>query len=166
MGISDSLGMPIGQMFKPFWRSIGPTAVKDLQSRPQTAQLVADLLRVSVSELLLSIQADVLPWLVLTKNQDVIVRIAQARGETDPGKACFEGSNRGPIMALLLVQNVPDLESFITPLYKNISQFFDGFGFVDLLKIEPMRIAVELLQNAGEEDDSRRSRVLSCYSRV
>jgi serine/threonine-protein kinase ATR len=159
MGISDSLGIPIGQMFKPFWRSIGPTAVKELQSRPQTAQLVADLLRVSVSELLLSIQADVLPWLVLTKNRDVIVRIAQARGETDPGKACLEGSNRGPIMALLLVQNVPDLESFITALYRDISQFFDGFGFIDLLKIEPMLIAVELLQNAGEEDDSRRSRV-------
>jgi serine/threonine-protein kinase ATR len=166
MGISDSLGIPIGQMFKPFWRSIGPTAVKDLQSRPQTAQLVADLLRVSVSELLLSIQADVLPWLVLTKNQDVIVRIAQARGDPDPGKACLEGSNKGPIMALLLVQNVPDLESFITALYRNISQFFDGFGFVDLLKIEPMLIAVELLQNAGEEDDSRRSRVLSCYSKM
>jgi hypothetical protein len=27
------------------------------------------------------------------------------------------------------------------------------------LRIEPMLIAVELLQNAGEEDDSRRSRV-------
>lgn len=159
MGISDGLGIPIGQMFKPFWRSIGPTAVKDLQSRPQITQLVADLLRVSVSELLLSIQADVLPWLVLTKNHDVIVRIAQARGETDPGKACLEGSNRGPIMALLLIQNVPDLESFITALYRDISQLFHGFGFVDLLKIEPMLIAVELLQTAGEEDDSRRSRV-------
>jgi serine/threonine-protein kinase ATR len=151
--------MPIGQMFKPFWRSIGPTAVKDLQSRPQTAQLVADLLRISVPELLISIQADVLPWLVLTKKQDVIARIAQARGETDPGEACLEGPNRGPIMALLLVQNVPDLENFVTALYRDISKFFDGFGFVDLLRIEPMLIAVELLQNAGEEDDSRRSRV-------
>ena len=151
--------MPVGQMFKPFWRSIGPTAVKDLQSRPQTAQLVADLLRISVPELLVSIQADVLPWLVLTKKQDVIARIAQARGETDPGEACLEGPNRGPIMALLLVQNVPDLENFVTALYRDISRFFDGFGFVDLLRIEPMLIAVELLQNAGEEDDSRRSRV-------
>src|ERR1700694_910684 len=130
MGISDSLGIPVGQMFKPFWRSIGPTAVKDLQSRPQTAQLVADLLRISVSELLISIQGDVLPWLVLTKQQDVILRIAQARGETDPGQACLEGPNRGPIMALLLVQNVPDLENFITALYRNISPFYDGFGLL------------------------------------
>lgn len=165
MGISDSLGIPVEQMFKPFWRSIGPIAVRDLQSRPQIAQLVADLLRVSVSELLLSIQAEVLPWLVLTKNQDVIMRIAQARGETDPGQACFQGSNRGPILALLLVQNVPDLENFITALYRDISPFFHGFGFVDLLKIEPMLIAVELLQNAGEEDDSRRSRVCHVISK-
>ena len=115
-------------MFRPFWRSIGPTVVKDLQNRPQTAQLISDLLRISVPELLISIQSDVLPWLVLTKRQDVIVRIAQARGETDPGNSCLVGPNRGPIMAMLLVQNVPDLENFVTTLYRHISPLFDGFG--------------------------------------
>jgi serine/threonine-protein kinase ATR len=159
MGISDTLDIPVGQMFKPFWRSIGPTAVKDLQSRPQTAQLVADLLRISVSDLLLSIQADVLPWLVLTKKKDVILRIAQARGDNDPGPACGEATNKGPIMALLLVQNVPDLENFVTALFRHISPLFDGYEFVDLLMIQPMLTAVELLKNAGEEDESRRSRV-------
>lgn len=161
MGISDALEIPLAQMFRPFWRSIGPTAVKDLQSRPQTAQLVADLLKVSVSDLLCSIQVDILPWLVLMKKRDVILRIAQARGDNDPGEACLEGSNKGPIMALLLVQNVPDLENFIMDLFRDISPLFDGFEFVDLLKIQPMLTAVELLQNAGEEEESRRSRVFN-----
>jgi serine/threonine-protein kinase ATR len=160
MAISDTLNIPLARMFKPYWRSIGPTAVKDLQSRPQTAQLVADLLRISVPDLLLSIQADVLPWLVLTKSKEVILRIAQARGDSDPGKVCLEGTNKGPIIALLLVQNVPDLENFITSLFRDVSSLFDGFEFVDLLKIQPMPTAVELLKNAGEEDESRRSRVL------
>jgi serine/threonine-protein kinase ATR len=131
-----------------------------LPNRPQTAQLVADLLEISVSELLLSIQADVLPWLVLTKKKDVILRIAQARGDGDPGKVCLESTNRGPILALLLVQNVPDLEVFVTTLFRDMSSLFDGFEFVDLLKIQPMLTAVELLKNAGEEDESRRSRVI------
>lgn len=148
-------------MLRPFWRSIGPTVVKDLQSRPQTAQLMADILGTSVTELLISIQADVLPWLVLAKKKEVILRIAQARNDEDPGATCLDAANLGPILAILLVQNVTDLENFILALLRDISPIFNGFEFVDLLRSEPMLIAVELLKNAGEEDDSRKSRVCS-----
>lgn len=87
------------------------------------------------------------------------MRIAQARGENDPGQACLEDTNKGPIMALLLAQNVSDIEDFVMTLFRYISPLFDGYKFVDLLKVKPMLTAVELLKNAGEEDESRRSRV-------
>jgi len=159
LNISKVLGIPVEQMLKPYWRSIGPAVVKDLQTRPQTAQLTADLLGISVSKLLLTIQADVLPWLVLAKKKDIIMRIAQARNDDDPGATCLEVSNMGPILALLLVQNVPDLENFVLASLKDISSVFNEWEFVDLLKSGPTLIAVELLKNAGEEDDGRKSRV-------
>ena len=147
-------------MLKPYWRSIGPTAVKDLQTRPQTTQSVADLLGLSVSDLLLRIQAEVLPWLMLTKKKDVILRIAQARKDSEPAMTCYNGTNLAPIMALLLVQPVKDQESFILPLFREIwPSFFAKMELVDLLKTEPMLIALELLKDAGDIDENRRSRV-------
>ncbi len=152
--------MPVGQMFRPFWRSIGPTAIKDLQTRPQTTQLMADLLGLSVTDLLLKIQADVLPWLVLTKKKDIILRISQARKDIDVGMTCYDSSNLAAIVAFLLIQNVPDLDAFIMALFRNVSEeTFGQMDLADLVRMEPMLIAVELLKSAGEEDDSRKSRV-------
>jgi serine/threonine-protein kinase ATR len=152
--------MSVKQMFSPFWRSIAPTVVKDLQNRPQTAQLMADLLGTSVSDLLLMTQTCTLPWLVLTKNKDVILRIAQVRRDDDPWRTIIQDSaNLGSIMALLLVQNVPNLEGFIMDLLRHISPHYAELDLVDLLKIDPIQIAIELLAKAGEEDDSKRSRV-------
>lgn len=159
LNISKAFGMPVGQLFSPYWRDIGIVVVKDLQTRPQTAQLTADLLGISVSELLVTIQADVLPWLVLGSKKDIIMRIAHACKEDDPGATCLADSNMGPILALLLMQNVTDLENFVLASLRKISPLFNGWEFVDLLKSGPMLIAVELLKNAGEEDDGRKSRV-------
>lgn len=159
MNVAEAQGVPVGQMINPFWRSIAHTVVKDLQTRPQTAQLVADLLFVTVPDLLVMTQAYTMPWLVLTKRVDIVSRIAQARSDDDPFRTCLESANLRAIMALLLVQNVPDLEEFIMDLLKTMSPRFNELDLLDIFKMEPIGIALELLTNAGEEDDSRKSRV-------
>jgi len=121
---------------------------------------VADLLGVSVTEFLTMTQPYTLPWLVLTKNNDVVSKISQARRDDEPWRAILESStNFGPIMALLLVQNVPNLDSFIMTLLRDISPHFDALDLDDLLRMDNIHIALELLKNAGEETDSKRSRV-------
>jgi serine/threonine-protein kinase ATR len=121
---------------------------------------MADILGVSVTEFLTLTQSYTLPWLVLTKNSAVLSRISQARQDDDPWRAILESStNFGPIMALLLVQNVPNLDDFIMNLLRDISPHFDALDVDDLLRMDNIHIALELLKNAGEETDSKRSRV-------
>lgn len=134
--------------------------VKDLQGRPQTAQLMADLMGISVANLLITTQRHTLPWLVLTKNKDVITRIAQARQDNNLSETIMKDStNLGSIMALLLAQDVTNLEEFIMDLLRHLSPHFNTLDLINLLRSAPINIAVELLEKAGEEDDSKRSRV-------
>jgi serine/threonine-protein kinase ATR len=161
LNTAEAQGVPVGQMFSPFWRTIAHTAVKDLQSRPQTAQLLAELLSISVSEFLVNTQAHTLPWLVLDRKTDVIARISQARDDKDPSEAILE--NMAAIMPHLLVQNVPDIEIFIMQLLRNVSSRFNDIDLVECVRMAAIEIALELLKNAGDEDDSRKSRVSIIY---
>lgn len=157
LSTAEAHGIPVGQMFSPFWRTIAHTAVSDLQNRPQTVQLMAELLSISVPEFLVETQAYTLPWLVLAKKTDIITKISQAREDDDPSKAII--SNMVAIMPLLLVQAVPDIETFIMGLLRGVSPAFDKIDLVQCLGIGAIEVAVELLKNAGDEDDSKKSRV-------
>lgn len=161
LSTAEAHGIPVGQMFSPFWRTIAHTAVSDLQNRPQTVQLMAELLSISVPEFLVETQAYTLPWLVLAKKTDIITKISQAREDDDPSKAII--SNMVAIMPLLLVQAVPDIETFIMGLLRGVSPAFDKIDLVQCLGIGAIEIAVELLKNAGDEDDSKKSRVSSFF---
>lgn len=151
--------MSVLDMFKPFWQAIAPTVIKDLQTRPQTAQLMADLLSVSVTDMLKMTQSATLPWLIREGKKDIIIKICHARGESDPMKLCFENSNLGPVMAHLLVQNVSDLESYIAGRFRALSSQFKEIGITEFLRTAPLPIALELLKNAGEADEANRGRV-------
>lgn len=135
-------------------------------ARPQTTRMISDLLQISVTELLLLIQTQALPWLVLTKKKEVIQKIAEARGETEPWQPCCDNANLGSILALLLSQDIPDIEDFSISLLKGISPHFDRFTLAELLKVEPVLTALELLKAAGEADETRKPRVwlLSAFS--
>jgi serine/threonine-protein kinase ATR len=155
-------------MFTPFWESVAIAAVKDLLVKPQTTQLMADLLEMTVPDFLILTQAYTLPWLVLWGEVKIIKKIAQARNE-DPGRVCIDDANVFRIMALLLVQDVNDIESHTMSKLKCISPEFDkqGLTFAHLLKIGPPNTFLQLLIVAGDADGSKKSRVCStsfgCY---
>jgi len=150
----------VDRMFRPFWGTVAIEAVKDLLVRPQTTQLMADLLGISVSEFLVLTQSHTLPWLVLLGKPEVIKKIAEARKD---GQVCWypcmETSNLVAILPLLLIQNVPDTESYVMKLLKAISPQFKEIDFTDLLRVEPASQALHLLKLAGDADDSKKSRV-------
>lgn len=136
------------QLFDPFWRTIAHTAVKDLHSRPQIAQLLAELLGVGVADFLVATQAHTLPWLVLDAQTDVVARISQARGDADAHQAVLD--NMATVLPLLLVQGVRDVRGFVMEALKRVSPDFGVLDLGDCLKMELIKIAVELLKNSGD----------------
>lgn len=149
----------VERLFSPCWDSLAIEVVKDLLVKPQTTQLMADLLGMSVSEFLVLTQSHTLPWLVLRKQAEVIKRIAEARRMPEESVMCTEPMNLCPILALLLVQNIPDLDSYIMATLKAASAGFKGFDLSELIRIEPASTALCLLKAAGEADDGKKSRI-------
>jgi serine/threonine-protein kinase ATR len=127
---------------------------------------MADLLGMSVSEFLVLTQSHTLPWLVLRKQAEVIKRIAEARRMPEESVMCTEPMNLCSILALLLVQNIPDLDSYIMATLKAASAGFKGFDLSELIRIEPASTALCLLKAAGEADDGKKSRVNNSLSKA
>jgi serine/threonine-protein kinase ATR len=114
-----------------------------------------------VQEFLVDTQAHTLPWLVLARKIDIIAKISQARNDDEPGQAII--ANLGPIITLLLVQPISDPESFVMGLFRSVSPEFDNLDLTECIKMATIEIAAELLKNAGDEEDSKKSRVGSSF---
>jgi serine/threonine-protein kinase ATR len=144
-------------LFSPFWRSIAPGLVKDVLSRPQKVQQLSDLLglRGGVDELLVMTQSDTVPFLVVTKEHDVLQRIAQARAVTGIqelimgssrtlanvlAKLLLECSNSERVAESLLQETVPNLKG----------------RFVEVVRLEAIMTACEILKAAGEMDNPKK----------
>jgi serine/threonine-protein kinase ATR len=164
LALADARRMKAPELFAPFWRTLGFTAIKDLVSKPQTSRMVAELLQTSVPELLLLVQSYALPWLILTKKREVVQKLAEARGEQESWMICIDGSNLGPILALLLVQDVPNLEEYCMSLFRHVSPHFDRVTLVELLGSEAAGTALELFKACGDADESRKPRIRAALS--
>jgi serine/threonine-protein kinase ATR len=127
--------------------------------RPQRSRALAELLQLSVNDLILLIQTHALPWLVLDKRHDAIQKIAEARQETDVWMPLLDGPNLAATLALLLVQETPDIEEFTKSHLNELSPHFHSLSLLDLFQSEPVLIALELLKAAASADESKKSLV-------
>lgn len=141
----------------PYWRTIAPTVVKDIQRRPQIAQYLSDLLGMSVSEFLCLTQVYTIPYLVLTKKRDALQKIADACGRTVQS-LCMNHSNMAAILACILLQTSNDVESVVMALLKAASPGFNEISCVELISAEPYLTASELLK-AASDDNTRKAQV-------
>ncbi|KAK6580379.1 hypothetical protein PZA11_007401 [Diplocarpon coronariae] len=158
--IAKKADLTVEKLLGSFWSSIATAAVTELLIRPQITQLLADLLGISVAQFLVLTQSYTLPFLVLNGKVDVIKRISEARNDADNFSVCMDPSNLPPILALLLVQNVPDLDSFVMGLLRRVSnEEFKDLDLGSMTRIEPMHQALYLLKAAGQADESKKSRV-------
>lgn len=155
-------GVNVERFLSPFWGSIAYAAVKDLLVRPQSTQMLSDLLGMSVSEFLVLTQSYTVPLLILSKQVDVIKRISEARKDKQDFFVILENSNLVPTLVLLLQQSAPDMERFIMSNLERVTSRFreQRMDLSTLMKqAEPSSQARLLLQAAGEADDSKKSRV-------
>ena len=159
MNLAQSRQMTPRQLLEPFWKYLAFSALKDYPSKPKLVQLLAEMMSMSVQELIAYIHGYAMPWLVLTKRREVIQKIAEVRDEEEPWQPCLDNANLGPILALLLVQEVQDVEEYAMGLLREISPHFDDLTLVELLQVEPMMSSLELLKIAGDADESRKPQV-------
>lgn len=157
------------RLLEPFWRSLAYLTVKDMFTRPQTTQMVADLLKTNVTELLLLIQPHALPWLVLHRRKDVIQRFLDARKETlAPSQRDSEhiwtmlyidDANLSTILSRLLVQDEPQLEEYVGSVLRDVCQTAEVPSLKELLSTNPVPTTLELLKMSGEADETTRATV-------
>lgn len=147
---------------RPFWRSIGIIVIKDLQTRPQKAQQLADLLEISVNQMLLLTQAETLPYLVLMKKKDILQRIARARGPSiSVHDICLHPQrNLVAILALLLRQPSANIEKTAMDYLCEVAPAFrEQNDLSGLVGTEPFLIACDLLKAASDEGEPRKAQV-------
>ncbi|KAF2431255.1 hypothetical protein EJ08DRAFT_649062 [Tothia fuscella] len=148
------------ELFKPFWSSVAMLVVKDLITCPQKAQQLADLLSMSVNELLMLTQTDTLPYLILMRKRDVLQRLAQARSaHTNVQDMWLQPSkNLAAVMSLLLVQQSPDVEQASYDLLQDAAPgFMDETDLSALVKVDPILIACEILKHAGDLPEGKKT---------
>lgn len=149
------------RLFEPFWKNLAYMVTRDMVHRPQRSRALAELLQISVNQLLLLIQAHALPWLVLEKRVDVIQKIADARQEKDLWRPMMDGTNLAAVLALLLVQDTDDMGGFVMSALSEISAHFRSLSILDLFQSEPVLIALELLKASASADVTRKPVVIS-----
>ncbi|KAG9258601.1 uncharacterized protein F5Z01DRAFT_615130 [Emericellopsis atlantica] len=157
--LADSLRISPRRLFEPYWKSLAYLATKDMTRRPQTCRSVAELLQLSVGELLLLIQTHALPWLVLEKRKDIVQKIAEARKEDENWRPLMDSPNLAATLSLLLMQETDDLGAFVKSRLSDISPHFHPIPLSELLQAEPVLIVMELLKAAGDSDRSRKALV-------
>ena len=148
------------ELFRPFWSSISVSVVQELQSRPQKAQQLCDLLGVDVSQWLIATQQDTIPTLVLTKKKNTLLRIAAARGsDTSVIDLILQPrTNLASTLALLLAQPGADSEEAALTCLAEVSPEFRGRDISDFVKIDSTLVACYMLKYMGDQGGSRKSR--------
>ncbi|KAF5605879.1 uvsb pi-3 kinase [Fusarium pseudocircinatum] len=159
LNLADARRVTPRRLFEPFWPNLAYMTTKDMVQRPQMSRTIAELLQVSVNELLLLIQTHALPWLVLDKQKDVIQKIAEARQESEVWLPLIDPANLAATLALLLVQDTDDIASFAKSRLEELSTHFQTEPLVNLLQVEPVLTVIELLKAAGDADETKKAPV-------
>jgi serine/threonine-protein kinase ATR len=148
-------------LLSPYWRDIAVAVAYHLHHRPQTAQLLSDLIGKTVSEFLVATQIYTLPWLIFSRKHETLKRIVQARSDgSTVWSICYEKDHLPAILAFLLVQTTQEQEGAIIALLVAAAPGFgDGEGLNNLLIQDSIPIAIELLMIAADTEEQNMSKV-------
>ncbi|PTU20188.1 hypothetical protein P175DRAFT_0502334 [Aspergillus ochraceoroseus IBT 24754] len=146
-------------LFRPFWRTLSVTVAKTLQSRPYMAEQLCDLLGMKVDDFLRLTEVYVLPHLVVSRKHDIIARIGGTYKDVKtPFDICSEKNNLAAILAFLLSQPSSDSEKMIMSTLSAVDPAFEGRTLAELVRIEPILIACDLLKGLGDMGEEKGAR--------
>lgn len=157
LNLAEARGVTPRRLFEPFWPSLAYMTTKDMVHRPQMSRATAELLQISVNDLLLLIQTHALPYLVLDKQKDVIQKFSEARQDKETADTLMDPANIAAVLTLLMTQETEDTETFTRSRLAEISPRFEpSESFFQVLQSEPVLLIIELLKAAGDADDARK----------
>ncbi|GKZ51429.1 serine/threonine-protein kinase M1, partial [Aspergillus brasiliensis] len=160
-GLAQHLSVTPAALFRPFWRTLSVTVVRNFQSRPYMAEQLCDLLGMKVDDFLRLTETYVLPYLVLTRKREVIIRVGAAYKDTKtPFDICSEKNNLASILAFLLSQPSPNPEESVMSALSEVDAAFSGRSLAELLRIEPILISCDLLKGLGDLGEDKGKRFL------
>ncbi|KAL4902881.1 hypothetical protein BDW74DRAFT_169409 [Aspergillus multicolor] len=149
--LAQQLAITPAGLFRPFWRTLAVTVARNLQSRPYMAEQLCDLLGMTVDDFLRLTEVYVLPHLVLWRKRDIIARIGGTyKDAKSPFDICSEKDNLAAILAFLLCQSSSDPQKMIMATLSAVDPAFDGRTLAELVRIEPILIACDLLKGLGD----------------
>lgn len=162
--LAQTKSVSIDALFRPFWRTIAVSVAKDLNSCPQKAQQLTDLIGTSVDDFLLGAQEVILPYLIMWRRTDTLQRMATARKSSIPDM-CMDKRNLTAILASLLVQDPDHPEAAIHGFLVQASPEFRKIPVSTLLRLDVVSVACELLKVASEAEEPTRKKacaVIDC----
>lgn len=134
--------------------------VKNIQSRPQMADQLCDMLGMEVDKFLKLTEVHVLPYLVLMRKSDIITRMGATYDEQQSAfKLCTEKNNLASILVLLLTQPSNDHDTMVMSILNEISPEFRVHDLAGWVRVEPILIACELLRGMGDSTAGKDSKV-------
>lgn len=120
------------------------------------AEQLCDLLGMKVDDFLRLTEIYILPYLVSTRKRDIIARIgATYKDAKSPFDICSEKNNLAAILAFLLCQPSSNPEGIIMSLLAEIDPAFKGRTLGELVRIEPILIACDLLKGLGDSEEKQ-----------
>ncbi|KAF9892395.1 serine/threonine-protein kinase M1 [Aspergillus nanangensis] len=162
--LAQQLSLTPAGLFRPYWRTLAVSVMKNFQSRPYMAEQLCDLLGMKVNDFLRLTEIHVLPYLVLTRKRDIISKLGSSYRESKtPFDICSEKNNLAAILAFLLSQPSANPEEMIMTTLSDIDPAFKGRTLAELVRIEPILIACDLLKRLGDsgtENEARFRRAL------
>ncbi|PGH17548.1 hypothetical protein AJ79_01148 [Helicocarpus griseus UAMH5409] len=157
--LAQHLGVTPGALCRPFWRTLSVVIVKNIQSRPQMADQLCDLLGMKVDNFLRLTEVHVLPYLVLMRKHDIIARIGATYDEKQSlYQLCTTKYNLASILTLLLTQPSADHNAMVTSIFNEMSPEFQVHDLAGWVRAEPILIACELLKGLGDSAKGERSK--------
>jgi serine/threonine-protein kinase ATR len=159
--LARNMKLTPASLLRPFWRTIAVIVVKNFQTRPVIAQTLCDFLGtgMNVDVLLMFIEEFALPYLILTRKKDIVLRIALAHGQTmSTFDLCTKNNNFAAILSYLLTQSGSEAEHLVMSLLVDISPEFKQRDLSAWVRLEPILIACELLKAVVDAGSGRSSR--------
>jgi serine/threonine-protein kinase ATR len=148
-------------LLRPFWRSIAVSVVRDLLAKPQKARQLVDLMEMDLNAFLLLTQRETVPSLVLTRNRDVLQKIALARGKgVNVQDVCLQPpGNLAAVITLLLSQSVADPEELATRCLQEVAPTLKDVDISELIQPDTAAvIACEMLKHCSVESGARKAK--------
>lgn len=124
------------------------------------AEQLCDLLGMTVDDFLRLNEVHILPHLVFSRKKEIIARIGATYKDTKtPFDICSEKDNLAAILAFLLCQPFSDPQKMIMSTLSAVDSAFEGRTLAELVRIEPILIACDLLKGLGDTGNDNAARV-------